>query len=74
MSQINFSNNLKKFRLGQNKLGKKYSQKQVSEGTGISRSLISEYENGIKEPTLTAFVNIAKFFDVSLEELCFEEK
>ncbi len=72
MRQINFSNNLKNLRTGSNKFGKKFSQKQVADKTGISRSLISEYENGIKEPTIGAVVKLADFFEITLEELCFE--
>ena len=70
MSEQNFGKNLKDLRTGGNKFGKKYSQKDVSIATGISRSLISEYENQIKEPTLSAIIKIAEFFDVSLDELC----
>ena len=70
MTNQKFGINLKNLRLGGNKLGKKYSQKDISVVTGISRSLISEYENQIKEPTLSVIIKLAEFFDVSLDELC----
>lgn len=70
MTNQKFGINLKNLRLGANKDGKKYSQKDISVVTGISRSLISEYENQIKEPTLSAIIKLAEFFDVSLDELC----
>lgn len=70
-SQLKFSNNLKLLRSGVNKRGKKYSQAQVASSIGIARSAISEYENGIKEPTLGVLAKLAEFFCISLDELCF---
>ena len=70
-SQINFSQNLKNLRAGKNKFGKKFSQQQIATSTGLARSIISEYENGIKEPTLGALVKLAEFFDITLNELCY---
>lgn len=71
VSQLNFGNNLKRLRGGENKFGKKFSQQQVAQSTGIARSMISEYENGIKEPTLGALDKLSRFFDVTLDELCY---
>jgi len=71
ISQLNFSKNLKRLRNGENKFGKKFSQQQISQATGIARSMISEYENGVKEPTLGALDKLAKFFDITLDELCY---
>lgn len=70
-SQLNFSNNLKMLRSGANKFGKKFSQQQVATATGLARSAISEYENGIKEPTLGALNKLADFFEITLNELCY---
>lgn len=70
-SQLNFNKNLKMLRLGGNAFGKKFSQQQIADATGLARSIISEYENGIKEPTLGALDRLAKFFNVSLDELCY---
>ncbi len=70
-SQLNFDKNLKMLRLGGNKFGKKFSQQQIANATGLARSIISEYENGIKEPTLGALDKLADFFDISLDELCY---
>ncbi len=69
-SQLKFGQNLKKLRQGGNKAGVKYTQQQVAEAAKIARSLISEYENGLKEPTLSIVIALADFFGVSLEELC----
>ena len=71
VSQLNFSKNLKSLRTGGNKFGKKFSQQQVAVGAGLARSAISEYENGVKEPTLGALHKLASFFDISLNELCY---
>lgn len=71
ISQLNFSKNLKRLRLGNNKFGKKFSQQQVADATGIARSAISEYENQIKEPTLGVLIALAEFFKITLNELCY---
>jgi transcriptional regulator with XRE-family HTH domain len=68
---VNFGGHLKALRAGENKFGKKFSQKQVAESCSVARSAISEYENGIKEPTLSVIVAIAKFFEISIDELVF---
>jgi len=72
--QVNFSENLKKMRLGQNKSGQNFTQSQIARQTGIARSMISDYENGVKEPTLSALVKLSKFFEISLDELCYGKK
>lgn len=71
VSQLKFSQNLKSLRQGANSLGKKYTQQQLASSIGVARSAISEYENGVKEPTLAVVANIAKFFNITLDELCF---
>lgn len=70
-SQVKFCENLKQLRMGYNKTGKKITQQQVATSVGVARSAISEYENGVKEPTLGVLVALANFFDVTLDELCF---
>ncbi|MBQ8468491.1 MAG: helix-turn-helix transcriptional regulator [Clostridia bacterium] len=72
--QLKFSENLKNLRLGNNKFSKKFTQLQIAEQTGIARSMISDYEHGIKEPTLSAVAKLAKFFDLTLDELCYGRK
>lgn len=70
----NFSQNLKDLRLGSNKFGKKLSQQQIASAIGVARSMISDYENGVKEPTLCVLVKLANYFDLSLDELCYGKK
>ena len=39
-------------------------QEDVSQGTGISRSSISMYENGQREPTFDTLFQLARFYGV----------
>ena len=71
---VKFSDNLKSLRQGNNRFGKKFTQAQIAEQTGIARSMISDYEHGVKEPTLSVLVKLAKFFELSLDDLCYGKK
>ncbi len=59
-----FKNNLKFLRqergLGQVELAKKL---------GVSKGIISLWENGLREPSLSSLVAISLFFETSLDEL-----
>jgi transcriptional regulator with XRE-family HTH domain len=66
MKQMLFADNLKNLRKS-----KKLSQQQIAGGTGIARSMISDYENGKKEPTLSAVVKLAEFFGLTLDEMVY---
>ena len=46
-----------------------YTQAQLAEKLDIKRSLVGAYEEGRAEPKLSTLVNVAKIFDVSLDEL-----
>lgn len=48
---------------------KNLTQKEVAEKIGVSASAIGFWETGINEPKATYLMKIAKFFDVSIEEL-----
>jgi len=61
---MNFISNLKRLRTKEG-----LSQKGLGEALGMSRSNIASYEQGIAEPTLCNLVKIAKYFEVSLNEL-----
>ncbi|MBQ7770942.1 MAG: helix-turn-helix transcriptional regulator [Clostridia bacterium] len=43
------------------------SQKKIAEYLGITRSAYSNYEQGIREPSLDLFQKICQFFDVKAE-------
>ena len=49
--------------------GKKLSQQALAECLNLTRSKIASYENGIAEPNATRLLEIARFFDVSLNQL-----
>lgn len=51
------------------RLQRKWSQPQVSRGTGISVKRLSTYENHTREPDLDTLSTLADFFGVSLDEL-----
>ena len=46
-----------------------YSQAQLADLTGLKRSAISNYEQGIREPDLDTVELFADFFDVSVADL-----
>ena len=65
----NFKENLKNLRndagLGQVELAKKL---------GVSKGIISLWENGLREPSMSSLVSLAKFFNVSIDYLVGIEK
>ncbi len=46
-----------------------YSQATVAKALGIKYQSYGAYESGITVPTLQNFIKLAKFFDVTYEEL-----
>ncbi|QCR21765.1 LexA family transcriptional regulator [Pontibacter sp. SGAir0037] len=46
-----------------------YTQAQLAEKLDIKRSLIGAYEEGRAEPKLSTLVNIARLFDITLDQL-----
>ena len=59
-----FKNNLKMLRQE-----KGLGQVALSQELGLSRGIISLWENGLREPNMTSLISIAKFFDVSIDYL-----
>ena len=60
----NFGERLKYLRLEKN-LG----QIQLAKELDVGKSIISSWERGICEPTLSKLIAIAKFFEVSIDYL-----
>ena len=60
----NFSINLKNLRLEQH-----IGQVELANKLGVSKGIISLWENDKREPSLTHIVKIAKFFNVSADFL-----
>lgn len=46
-----------------------YTQKELAEALGIKYQSYQAYERGIALPTLKHFIEIAEFYEVSLDEL-----
>lgn len=44
-------------------------QVELAYQIGVSKGCISLWENGLREPTLSGLLALAKYFDVSLDEL-----
>lgn len=60
----NFKEKLKSLRKEKN-LG----QIELAKELGVSKGTISLWENGLREPTMSSLIRIAKFFDVSIDFL-----
>ncbi len=48
---------------------KKLTQEQLAEFLGVSNRSISRWENGVNLPDLSLLIQIAKYFDVEIDEL-----
>lgn len=49
--------------------GRNYTRYDISEGTGISHSMISKIFAGTRKPSLSSAIRLAKFFDCSVDTL-----
>ena len=66
-------NNIFGKRLKELRLEKGLSQRSLGEIFNVCNQTISFWESGSREPDLDTLVNIAHYFDVSLEHLLEEE-
>lgn len=48
---------------------KNVSQREVSKALGITMSAYSNYEQGIRQPSLEILIKICKYFEVSADYL-----
>lgn len=62
--QNKFKDNLKELRREKN-LG----QVELAKAIGVSKGVISLWENGLREPTMYSLITLAKFFNISIDEL-----
>lgn len=62
--QNKFKDNLKELRQEKN-LG----QVELAKAIGVSKGVISLWENGLREPTMYSLIMLAKFFNISIDEL-----
>lgn len=61
LTAVSIGTKIKTFRLNANK-----TLKEVSEGTGLSISLLSDIERGRTNPSLETCNKLAKFYNVTL--------
>lgn len=59
-----FKDNLKELRL-ERKLG----QVELAKEVGVSKGVISLWENGLREPNMYSLIILAKFFNITIDEL-----
>ena len=64
MRRIIFAENLKRLRL---EMG--LGQVELSQKLGLSKGIISLWENGLREPNMSSLITLAKFFNVSIDYL-----
>lgn len=50
------------------------TQKKLGENVGLSKAVVSKYENGLGYPTFDTLIRIAKYFGVSTDFLLGAEK
>lgn len=62
--KTSFANRLKELRSE-----KQVGQTELAKAIGVSNGTISLWENGLREPTLTNLLALAKYFKVSLDYL-----
>lgn len=51
------------------RIEKKLSQPELAQLIGVSKSMISFWENGINEPTISNLIKLSQVFDVSTDYL-----
>ena len=61
---MNFGNRLKTLRIK-----KKLTQQQLADLLGLTKSVISAYENGLRYPAYDVLIKIARIFTVSTDFL-----
>lgn len=62
--QNKFKDNLKELRLE-----KKLGQVELAKSIGVSKGVISLWENGLREPNMYSLILLANFFNVTIDEL-----
>ncbi len=64
MELSKFSHNLKELRMERG-----IGQVELANSIGVSKGIISLWENGKREPTLHYVIILARYFDVSIDSL-----
>ena len=53
---------------------KNIGQIQLAKELGVSKGIISMWENGLREPTMSSLILLSKYFNVSIDYLVGLEK
>lgn len=61
---MSFENNLRKLRLN-----KSITQTELAQKLHLSRTAISNYENGKVQPSLETLIRISEIFEITIDEL-----
>ena len=48
---------------------KKIGQVELAKSIGVSKGVISLWENGLREPNMYSLIILAKFFNITIDEL-----
>ncbi len=56
-------------RLREERIERGLSQIELAVVIGVSKGIISLWENGLREPTLSNLLTLADYFELSLDEL-----
>ena len=64
MKELKIADNIRFFRKANN-----LTQEELSKQLGGSKSVVSNYENGISTPDIYTLVKLADIFDITLDEL-----
>lgn len=59
-----FKDNLKDLRME-----KGVGQVELAKAIGVSKGIISLWENGLREPNMSSLIALATFFGISIDEL-----
>lgn len=59
-----FKDNLKDLRIE-----KGLGQVELAKAIGVSKGIISLWENGLREPNMSSLIAIATFFEISIDKL-----
>ena len=62
--QNKFKDNLRELRLE-----KQLGQVELARLIGVSKGVISLWENGLRDPNMQSLIALAKFFGISIDEL-----
>lgn len=48
---------------------KHLGQTELAKDLGVSKGIISLWENGLREPTMSSLISIAQYFEISIDYL-----